>query len=84
MLTVNEAAKKALKENPGMKIREALDVGNKYVFSIVPESAKPGETYLDPYQAVDKNTGKVSGFAPMMDIDNFVKALEHPIDLAED
>ena len=49
-----------------MKITKALDVGNKYVFAIVPESAKPEEAFMDPLHAVDKNTGIHSKARPAL------------------
>lgn len=84
MLDAHTAAKKAIKEFPDSMITETLDLGNKFVFNMVPKKADLNKGWIDGYQSVDKKTGKVSGFSPMMDLEAFKKALKHPIDLAKE
>lgn len=84
MLDVKDAARKLLKEYSGMKITKAYDHDDKYVFSIMPKNADVNKGWIDGFQSVDKRSGEINPYSPIMDKEGFKKALKHPIDLAKE
>lgn len=72
-ISQNTARTMILRAFPNYVIKQSLELPKQYVFAIWPPDATEGPD--DPYQAVDKNTGKISGFNPQMDIQNFKAAL---------
>lgn len=74
-MTYREAIKKVLSKHKDCKCTSVLDMNNIFVVSIQPNDWNPGEMLLDPYFSVDKKTGKVSEWTPIMDPEGFKEAL---------
>lgn len=74
-MTKDIAKEKVLKRVPTMKIIQTLDLPSRYVFAVSPKDSEEDGVLDDPFIAVDKNSGKVSGFNPQMDLENFKKAM---------
>lgn len=75
MITIQEAIKTVEKKHPLRGVKEVADYKGKYLI------AAPGKKfkmdYSDPYFLVDKETGSMSAFNPMMDLDGFQDAMAH-------
>ena len=56
-----------------------LDFGSAYVIAINEKGLPEDEHLTDPFYLVDKKTGKLSGFSPMMDIEKFKKEIKNPL-----
>ena len=74
-MTYQEAIKSVLSKHKDCKCTSVLDMNNIFVVSIQPNNWKQDEILLDPYFSVDKKTGKVSEWTPIMDPEGFKKAL---------
>lgn len=74
-MTYEEAIKSVLSKHKDCKCTSVLDMKSKYIVSIQPNNWNPGEMLLDPYFSVDKKTGKVSEWTPIMDPEGFKNAL---------
>lgn len=74
-MTYEEAIKSVLSKHKGCKCTSVLDMKSKFIVSIQPNNWNPGEMLLDPYFSVDKKTGKVSEWTPIMDPEGFKNAL---------
>lgn len=79
-----ELTKLTVKDFPKFKINSIYDLGTYYVVSLIPNGMKQTDDSFicDPYHKIDKKSGKISGFTPMMDIKAFKKALKDPIYMA--
>lgn len=62
----------------GMVLNCVLDFGNKYVISVEKKESDQ-EMLMDPYFSVDKKTGRLSEFNPLMDIERFKKEIKNPL-----
>lgn len=71
-MTMEIAKDVVKKNNPKMTIVQSLELPKWYVFALKPNN---GDVLMDPYVSVDKKTGKVSGWNPQMDLENFKKAI---------
>lgn len=67
------------KKHPESRVISGMDFPDKFVFSIVPKKEKDASRLMDPFFSVDKKTGKVSEFSPIMDIENFRKNIKNPV-----
>ena len=74
-MTKEIAKEKVLKKVPTMKVIQELELPSRYVFALSPKESDEDGVLDDPFIAVDKKTGKVSGFNPQMDLENFKKAI---------
>lgn len=74
-MTYEEAMKKVLSKHKDCICTSVLDMKTMFVVSIQPKNWKPDEMLLDPYFSVNKKTGKVSEWTPIMDPEGFKKAL---------
>lgn len=74
-MTYEEAIKKVLSKHKDCKCTSVLDMKNAFVVSIEPKNWNQEEMLLDPYFSVDKKTGKVSEWTPIMDPEGFKEAL---------
>lgn len=74
-MTYEEAIKKVLSKHKDCKCTSVLDMKSMFVVSIQPSKWNPNEMLLDPYFSVDKKTGKVSEWTPVMNPEGFKKAL---------
>ena len=83
-MTYEVAIKNVLSKHKGCKCTSVLDMNSMFVVSIQPKNWKPGEMLLDPYFSVDKKTGKVSEWTPIMDPEGFKKALASGVVYKED
>ena len=63
----------------GGKIDSILDFPTLYCVSYLPKGSKVGDQYDDAFLSVDKKTGKVSAYNPLLDIKSFTKANKNPI-----
>lgn len=83
-MTYEEAIKSVLSKHKDCKCTSVLDMKSKFIVSIQPNNWNPGEMLLDPYFSVDKKTGKVSEWTPIMDPEGFKKALASGVVYKED
>lgn len=83
-MTYDEAIKNVLSKHKNCKCTSVLDMNNIFVVSIQPNDWKPGEMLLDPYFSVEKKTGKVSEWSPIMDSKGFKQALASGVVYKED
>ena len=83
-MTYEEAIKKVLLKHKDCKCTSVLDMNSVFVVSIQPKKWNPGEMLLDPYFSVDKKSGKVSEWTPIMDPEGFKKALVSGVVYKED
>lgn len=83
-MTYEEAIKKVLLKHKDCKCTSVLDMNSIFVVSIQPKNWKSGEMLLDPYFSVDKKTGNVSEWTPIMDPEGFKKALASGVVYKED
>lgn len=67
------------KEWKGSIIESILDMGSYYSVAYSPEKPPKGAEYEDSFCSVDKSTGKVKVFNPLMDMKGFTEANDHPI-----
>lgn len=74
-MTYEEAIKNVLSKHKDCKCTSVLDMKNAFVVSIEPKNWKQDEMLLDPYFSVDKKTGKVSEWTPIMDPEGFKQAV---------
>lgn len=67
------------KEWKGSIIESILDMGSYYSVAYSPEKPPKGAYYEDSFCSVDKNTGKVKAFNPLMDMKKFTEANKSPV-----
>lgn len=67
---------------PNHKVTGCIDYKKLYVFEVIPADAdlKRDFVYIDPFYAVDKETGKIVDFHPLMDIDSFIASKRINVD----
>lgn len=75
-MTFKEAMDRVLSGHKDCKVTMVLEFSDKFIVSIEPKDWNPEEILLDPFFAVDKKSGKVSEWTPIMDPDGFKKALK--------
>lgn len=70
MLTAQQARETLMKRFPGSRIDNYVEWGGKYVMDVQPEN---GIFVTDSMFSVEKKTGKVSEFSPLLlpDVDKF-------------
>ena len=81
MLTVTEAIHELLNEHKGSEVVAAFDFPDKYVFSIKPIDLPKDVVLMDPFFSVNKDTGKIEEFTPLLDLEGWRKASKNPINL---
>lgn len=79
MVTFLDAKKLITSKYQNKEITEAIDVGDKYVFTLYPKNYNKGELLLDPYYSVDKATGSVNEYSPLFGMEKFKEATKHPL-----
>lgn len=77
--TFVEDAIKNSKAFSGGTIESILDFPSLYCVAYKPKGAGATDEYDDSFLSVDKKSGKVSPYNPMLDVKSFSKANEHPI-----
>ncbi|MBP5593904.1 MAG: hypothetical protein J6Y02_00885 [Pseudobutyrivibrio sp.] len=75
---VEDAIEKS-KDFKGGTIESILDFPSLYCVAYKPKGAGKGDEYDDSFLSVDKKSGKVSPYNPLLDMKSFSKANEHPI-----
>jgi hypothetical protein len=55
MQSEEQARKVIMRTLPGCKIKSVISLKNKYIFLV--ERDEPGESFMDPYFAVDQRSG---------------------------
>lgn len=74
-MTYKDAIKKVLSKHKDCKCTSVLDMKSAFIVSIQPKNWNQDEMLLDPYFAVDKKTGKISEWTPIMDPEGFKEAI---------
>ena len=72
-----EAGNLVIKEYSEGIVEAVMDSGNSFIVSIIPKNLKDGDMSLDSFFKVDKKTKKVSEYSPVMDPEEFKKALKN-------
>lgn len=81
-MTVGEAINALNKKVPGRKIEKACEYKGNYLFIAPDSKLGPFNDFSDPIFIVNKNSGEVSKFVPIEDLDGFRDAiLNHEIDV---
>ena len=74
-MTIGDAKNKIKKFRPDGKIRLSMESPKYFIFEVVPKSASDNDEYDDSLFYVDKKSGKVDGYQPSMDWDDYDKAV---------
>lgn len=77
MLTFEEANKLVLKDHKDAHINQTFDAGKKFIIDLEPNNLKEGVTSLDGFFSVDKVSGEVKEYSPVMDPEEFKNAMKH-------
>lgn len=79
MIDYKEANKLVMELHKNSKVTSTMDAGNKFIISLVPNNLKKGEFVLDGFFSVDKKTGKVNEYSPVMDTEEFKRAMKNVV-----
>lgn len=60
-------------------IESILDFGDKYCVAYSPKQTRNGEGYVDSFLSVNKRSGEVGVFNPLMDVSMFRKVATSPV-----
>ena len=74
-----ESAINKTKEFKGSIIESILDFPSLYCVTYSPEKPPSGDYYVDSFLSVDKKTGKVEPYNPLLDRESFKKASKNPV-----
>lgn len=74
-----ESAINKTKEFKGAIIESILDFPSLYCVAYSPKKPPVNDYYVDSFLAVDKKSGKVKPYNPLLDRDSFKKSYENPI-----
>lgn len=67
----------------GSELKGLYDGGDYYILSIAPISMSKDDVMLDGLYKVDKETFKIEGYSPAMDLEVFKKAIKNPLFVKE-
>lgn len=79
MVNFLEAKKQITSKYPNEEIIEAIDIGDKYVFTLYPKGYDKDELLMDPFYSVDKKTGLISEYSPLFGMEKFKEASKRPL-----
>lgn len=80
MMTAWEGAKRIIeKAYPDSIVNSVMEIPTGYVINIQPKDWRDDETILDGFFKVDKTTGVLTEYSPVMDTKEFKYALNHPV-----
>lgn len=74
-----EAMDRVLSGHKDCKVTSVMEFTDKFIVAIQPNDWNPDEILLDPYFAVNKTSGKVSEWTPIMDPEGFKRALTNGV-----
>ena len=75
-----ESAKRIIeKAYPDSIVNSIMEIPMGYVINIQPKDWKDGEVILDGFFKIDKITGVLTEYSPVMDTKEFKYALNHPV-----
>lgn len=72
-----EAGNIVAKEYPDGIVSAIMEIDNSFIICLIPKNLKPGDISLDSFFKVDKKTKKISEYSPVMDPEEFKKALKN-------
>lgn len=75
---VEEAINKS-KDFKGVIIESILDFPSLYCVAYSPKKPPAGDFYVDSFLAVNKKSGDVKPYNPLLDRDSFDKASQNPV-----
>ena len=78
-MTFEKAMERVLSGHKNCKVTSVMDIKDNFVVAIEPNNWNQDEILMDPFFAVNKQTGKVSEWTPIMDPEGFKQALAHGI-----
>lgn len=79
-MTLKGSSEIVLKRFQNFRIEAAFQTPTLYIFHIQPKDATTiFERITDSFYSVDKETGELSDYAPLLDIDNFNTAIQEPL-----
>lgn len=76
-ITVENAKKIVLDRFPDSIVNSVMDLPSDYLVSIQPKKWDENEILLDPFFKVSKKDGSVGEYSPVMDPEEFKKALQN-------
>lgn len=76
-ITVENAKKIVLDQFPDSIVNSVMDSPSGYIVSIQPKKWDENELLLDPFFKVSKKDGSMSEYSPVMDPEEFKKALQN-------
>ena len=79
MLTYKEANNLVEKKYKNSHVSLTMDLGKKFIIALEPNNLKKGTTSLDSFFSVDKQFGIVKEYSPVMDPEEFKKALKRVV-----
>ena len=77
IMDAKNAGNLVLKECKNATISTIMELNNSFIVCIVPNNLKDGDISLDSFFKVEKSSGKVSEYSPVMDPEEFKKALKN-------
>lgn len=79
MLTYKEANSLIEKKYKDSHASVTMDLGKKFIIALEPNNLKKGITSLDSFFSVNKQTGNIKEYSPVMDPEEFKKALKRVV-----
>ena len=78
-VTLDGVKRIVLKAYPDSIINSIMETENNYIVNIQPKDWDDNEVILDGFFKVSKITGKLTEYSPVMDVNEFKYALNHPV-----
>lgn len=79
MLTYEEANSLVLKRHRDCKVTSTMDAGNSFIITLRPNYFREDQIVLDGFFRVDKRTKQISEYSPVMDPEEFKKAMKNVV-----
>ena len=76
-MTSKNAGDLVLKEYKDGVVSAIMELDNAFIVCLIPKNLKDGDISLDSFFKVEKSSGKVSEYSPVMDPEEFKKALKN-------
>ena len=79
-ITVNNAKQILLKKYPDSVVNAVLDTPSGYILYIQPKDWDKSKGICNGYFKINKTTGKISEYSPVMDPEEFKTAMKNRIE----
>ena len=79
MIGFKEANELLLKQHKDCMVTSTMDAGDKYIIALVPNSFSKDQFVLDGLFSVNKKTGEIKEYSPVMDPKEYKTAMKHEV-----